>query len=350
MTDPSRDRSRIFKHFEEAYSLRKQGFSILKSFGREIFSPGICLKLRAAAEPGQAEPGQSAFAEKRSLAWDILGIVMKGPVNDGVVTPCPKCGFLLEPGAAECQVCGIVISRYLDRHAELGGGDPPPPVPRNRLFGLVGEGEDGMPPQGQCPSLRERSLSMLLDPTPRNCNLPMTFLHALLLVTIAYLSMNAWIAPIESNQAGTTFMHLVNLPFHEAGHVIFRPFGEFITSLGGTLGQLLVPLICLGAFIFYRFDNYAAAVCLWWTGENFLDIAPYINDARSGTLPLIGGNTGRSAPYGFHDWEYLLTETGLLGYDHQLARAAALAGTALMSAALVWAGILVWRQFRNCRG
>jgi len=37
------------------------------------------------------------------------------------------------------------------------------------------------------------------------------------------------------------FMHLVNLPFHEAGHIIFKAFGRFIIFLGGCLGQLLMP-------------------------------------------------------------------------------------------------------------
>ena len=68
-------------------------------------------------------------------------------------------------------------------------------------------------------------------------------------------------------------------------------------------------------------DPFGASVALWWVGENFLDIAPYMNDARSGQLPLLGGNFGHSAPYGFHDWQYLLTESGLLQYDHNLAQA-----------------------------
>ena len=56
-------------------------------------------------------------------------------------------------------------------------------------------------------------------------------------------------ASIESNMAGNSFLHLVNLPFHEAGHIISRPFGAFITSLGGTPGQLLMPFICMGTLL-----------------------------------------------------------------------------------------------------
>lgn len=141
---------------------------------------------------------------------------------------------------------------------------------------------------------------------------------------------------IEGNAAGESWLHLINLPFHEAGHLFFRPLGSFMTSLGGTLGQLLVPLLCMVVLLVKTRDPFGGAVCLWWFGENFLDIAPYINDARAGQLPLLGGNFGHSSPYGFHDWEYLLTETGLLRYDHALAKVAHGFGSLLMVLAIVW--------------
>mgnify|MGYP002525704187 CR=1 FL=1 len=130
------------------------------------------------------------------------------------------------------------------------------------------------------------------------------------------------------------FLHNVNLPFHEAGHVIFGIFGQFIGSLGGTLGQLLVPVIC-GIALLRRHDTFGASVCLWWFGENFLDIAPYMADARAGELPLLGGNYGKSSPYGFHDWEFILGETGLLAWDKTLAALTLNSGRAIMVLAMV---------------
>ncbi|MCF6179158.1 MAG: hypothetical protein L3J63_07190 [Geopsychrobacter sp.] len=152
---------------------------------------------------------------------------------------------------------------------------------------------------------------------------------------------------IASNAAGESLLHLVNLPFHEAGHVFFRPFGQFMMSLGGSLGQLLVPLICGGTLLLKTHDPFGGAVCGWWLGENLLDLAPYIGDARAGQLPLVGGNFGHSSPYGFHDWEYLLTETGLLRYDTTLAKLTHVSGSLVMIAAMVWAGCLVWRQLKG---
>lgn len=173
------------------------------------------------------------------------------------------------------------------------------------------------------------------------------FGRILLLVVLLLLSWKFIFASIASNTAGNSFLHLVNTPFHEAGHVLFRPFGTFLTSLGGTLGQLLMPLVCTVVFLMQTRDTFAAAVGLWWFGENFLDIAPYIGDARAGVLPLLGGNTGHSSPYGFHDWEFLLTETGLRGYDKIFARMAHGIGSALMLLALAWAGYILWKTYHE---
>jgi hypothetical protein len=158
------------------------------------------------------------------------------------------------------------------------------------------------------------------------------------------------LSSVASGVAGASFLHLVNLPFHEFGHLLFRPFGELMTSLGGTLGQLLMPAICLWVLLVRTRDPFGASVALWWLGENFLDIAPYINDARAGELPLLGGNTGQSAPYGFHDWQFILGETGLLHLDQTLAGTSHLIGSLIMLAALAWGAVLLWRHLRQLRG
>jgi hypothetical protein len=153
-------------------------------------------------------------------------------------------------------------------------------------------------------------------------------------------------SPIEGESLNQSFLHWVNLPFHEAGHLVFRPFGAFLHSLGGTLGQLLMPATCCAVLLIQTRDPFGASVALWWFGENFLDIAPYIADARAGALPLLGGNFGHSAPYGFHDWAYLLTESGLLHLDRALARASFVAGCLIMIVALAWGAALLYRQYR----
>ena len=136
-----------------------------------------------------------------------------------------------------------------------------------------------------------------------------------------------------------SLLHLPNLVFHEAGHVVFLPFGRFMTVLGGSLLQVLVPVICAGAFLLQHGNRFACAVSLWWAGENLVDLGPYIADARALQLPLIGGRTG--AEVEGHDWEYLLTTVGLMSWDVPLGRLAHFAGSVIMLAALAWAAALV---------
>jgi hypothetical protein len=147
-----------------------------------------------------------------------------------------------------------------------------------------------------------------------------------------------------TNAIGRSVMHLVNIPFHEAGHVLFQPFGRFLQILGGSLFQVLVPLIVAGAFL-ARLHPFGAAVGLWWTGQSLMDVAPYIHDARRMTLPLIGGGTGQDRPW-LHDWHNLLSRLGMLNWDHTLAAAVRWSGSAIMALGLVWGAVVLVRAWR----
>jgi hypothetical protein len=103
-------------------------------------------------------------------------------------------------------------------------------------------------------------------------------------------------------------LHGSLLIFHEAGHVLFMPFGEFLMVLGGSLFQLMVP----GFFVAYfalRRDVFAACFAALYLAASLAGVALYIADARAGELPLLGGD--RSA----HDWTFLLIEMNLLDSD-----------------------------------
>ena len=41
----------------------------------------------------------------------------------------------------------------------------------------------------------------------------------------------AW--PMRQDVIGASFLHLISIPFHEAGQILFLPFGDLMTSLGG---------------------------------------------------------------------------------------------------------------------
>ena len=151
--------------------------------------------------------------------------------------------------------------------------------------------------------------------------------------------------PLESNYTGESFLHLINLPFHEAGHLLFMPFGRFMMFLGGTLGQILMPVICLATFLIKTRDPFGASVALWWTAENFMDVAPYINDARALNLMLLGGVTGKETDG--HDWENILSMLGWLQYDHRIAHLSYNLGIVLMFASFAWGAMLLLRHYHR---
>jgi hypothetical protein len=144
--------------------------------------------------------------------------------------------------------------------------------------------------------------------------------------------------PMREDVIGASFLHSINLPFHEAGHILFSPFGEFMTTLGGSLMQVLVPIACATAFLTTHWNPFGAAVMGWWAGQNLMDVAIYINDARSLALTLIGGGTG--AEVEGHDWERILIMTDSLHLDHTIANIVQFAGAAVMVGCLIWALIV----------
>ena len=166
--------------------------------------------------------------------------------------------------------------------------------------------------------------------------------RAALLAGLAVWSLRFFAHALDPVYLCGSFMHLVHLPFHEAGHILFLPFGSFLMSLGGSLTQVLVPLLCLGTFLVKTRDTFGAAVALWWAGQSLMDVAPYIADARALRIVLLGGRTG--AEVEGHDWEAILSALGWLRYDILLGRLANLLGIVLMIVALAWGASVVARQ------
>ena len=128
-----------------------------------------------------------------------------------------------------------------------------------------------------------------------------------------------------------------NLAFHEAGHIFFGLFGNTVSLYGGTLGQLVFPIVT--AIVFFRQGAMAScAVSLLWFFENFFNIARYMADARTQILPLVGG--------GDHDWTNIFSRWGLLGHDVTISNITRILG---------WLGIILtiffvfhqWNQARK---
>lgn len=102
---------------------------------------------------------------------------------------------------------------------------------------------------------------------------------------------------------------------HEAGHVIFGPFGEMLEVAGGSIMQIATPLIAAALFVRQR-EYFGISVALAWLSMSLANLAAYIGDARSQDLPLVSMGSGDP----IHDWHFILGRLGMLGDDHSLAR------------------------------
>jgi hypothetical protein len=145
------------------------------------------------------------------------------------------------------------------------------------------------------------------------------------LCTIYFL----WIAydPMQGS-----FLDNVDLPIHETGHLLFRPFGEFMSVAGGSLFQVIFPAVFVGYFIWHK-KYYSAAIVLFWVGQSILNVWVYAADAVVMQLVLTSGFTGTEGS--FHDWNYLLTQTGLIGSTKGVAGLIRMIGTLVILASVV---------------
>ncbi len=115
------------------------------------------------------------------------------------------------------------------------------------------------------------------------------------------------------------FLHGVNLVFH------------------GSLNQVLIPAVCVVAFLRTR-QRASAAVALFWTGQSLTDVAVYAADGRAMALPLLADGL-------IHDWNYLLGVTGLLHRAETLGRLMFGAGALLMLGALAFLALDLLRAW-----
>lgn len=237
-------------------------------------------------------------------------------------TQCPKCGHQLAqalPDSASCPACGIYFFKYQ--------ADP------ETVSTAVKEEE----------LIESGCLDYLLAPLPAQDSLSF-YARCATLLSLALWSVSLFGYDYQDGEFGTSFMHLILLPIHEAGHVLLMPFGEFMTILGGSLFQLALPFAIGVGFLYKNRDNYAAALCLWWSSVSLVDLAPYIYDALHPQLILLGGHTGEDGP---HDWIYLLSTIGQLPHAQGWGAFAHTLGGILMLVSLGWAALILYRQPRH---
>ena len=241
---------------------------------------------------------------------------------------CPKCGYQRQAGddaaADACPSCGLVYRKYLQTLAGLPART---------------EARESAQDEDLRPGLLERLLYV-----PERIATWRIGANAALFAASFYLGWRYFLMDLPSWETAGTFLHTAMVPFHEFGHLLFRPFGEFMHNLGGSLAQVLMPLGFLLLFSLKNRDNFAASLMLWWAGTQFFSIAPYIYDAQTPTHILLTGRTGDS---GGHDFIDVLGDLGLLHRGHQIAYVVHKLGLVVLFIAWGWGAVLLYRQFRN---
>jgi len=152
------------------------------------------------------------------------------------------------------------------------------------------------------------------------------------------------LAPLSKATPLETLFTSDHLPFMRRD-ILFSDPSAHLSPHWRNAGAAINALICMAVLLFKTRDPFGASVALWWVGESFLDIAPYINDARQGS---------------YHCWVAILAiqrlwfsrlaisvnRVRLLQYDHVLAKAAFAMGSAIMLLSLLWSGFLLVKRIR----
>lgn len=138
----------------------------------------------------------------------------------------------------------------------------------------------------------------------------------------------------------------LDLGIHELGHILFQPMGQFMAIAGGSLFQILFPLLWFIGFLQKKW-YFAACMCWCWLGMNLFDVATYAADARARLLPLATGlaglyEQGSDETYDrAHDWYQMLSRVGRLDMDLTIARGLRVAGMTVFIVGLTAGSILI---------
>lgn len=244
------------------------------------------------------------------------------------MTECPKCHYQRRSIDAQihpdiCPACGIVYSKWLERHQ-----------PTEAVTQVTIENDDDLETR--------QTFREFIFYVPYNIDPAIFWARVVTLVAFALWGFYFISAGVDWEKIGGSFLHNPNLAFHEFGHIFFAPFGRFMTILGGSLFQIIWPLFLMGVFMWKQQDNFAASIMLWWSGQNFIDVSPYIDDAQYRLLPLVGGGGEES-----HDWGNLLTMMNLLEKTHKISHGCFYIGVLLILLALVWGAYILRLQKKH---
>lgn len=149
-----------------------------------------------------------------------------------------------------------------------------------------------------------------------------------------------WFALVMNDQ--TPIFVYLNIAVHEAGHVLFRPFGELTMLIMGSGFEVLFPFAVGVVFLLRKRDLVSTAVSWGWSASALASAATYIADADDGRLALLGA----PGPDTAGDWERILGAQ----YVDKLFLADPIAANVRAAGYVLWfvaMGLTVWVIIRE---
>lgn len=109
-----------------------------------------------------------------------------------------------------------------------------------------------------------------------------------------------------------TYVDQFELFIHEAGHFLLAWGWQPLEIAGGTIMQIIIPILLL-IFFYVNFKRLYLQLAFFFLGHNFLNISVYAADATTMKLDLFPRKGV------IHDWNYVLSYFNILEHDQNVA-------------------------------
>ncbi len=121
---------------------------------------------------------------------------------------------------------------------------------------------------------------------------------------------------------------LVDLGFHELGHLLTYWLPDLVTASMGSITQVAVPAGLAVYFAKWREEVPSATLMVAWAGSSARNVAVYIGDAPTERLQLIGGD---------HDWAFIFHRLDAMTMAPRVADLVGFLGSMTIAVAFLWA-------------
>jgi hypothetical protein len=136
-------------------------------------------------------------------------------------------------------------------------------------------------------------------------------MHYIILITLILLALQESLHlfdAIEIISMPNTLLSFLFIWVHEAGHVYFNWGWDVLHAFGGTLNEIIFPLLP-AYYCYIKKYKFLCSLFIFWLGHNFFGIGVYMADSRARKEIMFGDGSE------IHDWEFLLNKFNIINYD-----------------------------------